>query len=265
MYNEYHAFLEKKLTEYPYKKDYTHDFEGIKIDIPMVYEGASTIMHLMPIKIEDARKFIPDNRVKPVCLLPGVTLLAINIFDYRKCATGPYNEFTFSVPVRFEPKVNLPVLPLIFDQSFSNFGFYVIKLGATNTPSRGHIVDIWGYPTYEKDLDIELRVTDTCVLGAIREDGVSILEIEEALPQDMKCKFTQKHFNTYFAHNDTLRHVELNTLLFEKMWLGNKNFSIKIGEHKIGQILKDLKVGDKKIATIFYPAAIEIAGRANTV
>ncbi len=265
MYNNYRTFLEKKLAEYPYKKDYTHDFQGIKIDIPMVYEGASTIMHLMPIRIEDARKFIPDTRVKPVALFPGVTLLAINIFDYQKCATGPYNEFTFSVPVRFNPTLNLPTLPLLFDQSFSNFGFYVIKLGASDAPSRGHIVDIWGYPTYENDLDIELEVTDTHVLGAIREGGVSILEIKEDLPQNMKCKFTQKHFNTYFAYRDTLRHVELNTLLFEKMWFGNKNFSIKIGEHKISQILKDLGVGNKKLATIFYPSAIEIAGRANVI
>ena len=116
MNKDHYLKLQEELKKYPYKRDYLHSVDGIDIDIPMVYGDASSIMYFMPMSIKKAMDFIPDKRVKPVAIFNDTTLLAINVFEYRQSKVGPFNEFTFSIPVMMDAKFNIPVLPLIFDQ-----------------------------------------------------------------------------------------------------------------------------------------------------
>jgi len=261
---EYSEKLQKELGLYPYHRDYVHSVDGTDIDIPMIYGDASSIMYFMLIDTKNVMNFIKDKRIKPVSIFPGKTLLAINIFEYRKSAVGGFWRITFSVPIIIDGRVNVPILPLIFDQSFSKFGFYVIQLGASTDLGRRHIEDIWGYPTYKNNLDISIVNNGGRVTSTIKEGNNIILTISENLPKNINFKLKSKKFNTYFSHMKELRRVELNTFLFENMWIMGRDFKIKIGNHEIGVILSELGV-EKKIATIFYPNAIEIAGKAVSI
>lgn len=264
MNEEYSEKLQKELRRYPYRVDYVHPTCGIGIDIPMIYGDASSMMYFMLVDTEKVMNFIHDKRIKPVSVFPGKTLLAINIFEYRKSAVGGFGEFTFSIPVMMDAKFNVPILPLIFDQSFSKFGFYVIQLGASNDLGRKHIEDIWGYPTYKNNLDISIVNNNGRVTSTIKEGNDIILAIAENLPKKQNFELKKKKFNTYFSHGEELRQVELNTFLFEKMWIEGRDFEIRIGSNKLGGILKELGV-EKKIATVFYPNAVEIASKAISV
>lgn len=261
MNEEYSEKLQEVLVGYPYRVDYVHQTCGIGIDIPMIYGDASSVMYFMLVDTEKVMNFIHNKRIKPVSIFPGKTLLAINVFEYRKSAVGGFSEFTFSVPIIMDGKFTVPVLPLIFDQSFSKLGFYVIQLGASNDLGRNHIEDIWGYPTYKNNLDISIVNDHGRVTSTIKEGNDDILIISENLPKNSIFKLKRKKFNTYFSRGKELRKVELNTFLFEKMWIGQRGFDIKIGDHELSDILKKLGV-KKKIATVFYPNAIEIAGKA---
>ncbi|MBI2475811.1 MAG: hypothetical protein HYV67_01035 [Candidatus Taylorbacteria bacterium] len=264
MNKEYYSKLKRELQFYPYHRDYVHRVNGVDIDIPMIYEDASAVMCLMLVDIKKVINFIHNKRAKPVSVFMGKTLLAINVFEYRESAVGAFNEFTFSVPIMMDGKFNIPILPLIFDQRFSKLGFYVIQLGASNDLGRKHIEDIWGYPTYKNNLNISLTQDNGRLTSTIKENNDNILTISESLPKNSKFKFQRKRFNTYFMCNKELRHVELNTLLFCKTWIGNRDFKITIGDHEIGNILNELGI-EKKIATVFYPNAVEIAGKAISV
>lgn len=264
MNEEYSEKLDEELGKYLYHRDYIHTVDGIDIDIPMIYGDASSMMYFMLVDTEKVMNFIHDKRIKPVSIFLGKTLLAINIFEYRKSAVGGFGEFTFSVPIMMDDKLNIPILPLIFDQSFSKLGFYVIQLGASNDLGRKHIEDIWGYPTYKNNLDISIVNDHGRVTSTIKEGDNAILTISENLPKNSNYKLKKKKFNTYFSHSDEIRQVELNTFLFEKMWMGERDFEIMIGRHELGAILTKLGV-EKKIATVFYPNAIEIAGKAVSI
>lgn len=264
MNKEYYTRLQKELELYSYHKDYVHLIDGISIDIPMIYGDASSMMYFMLVDAKKVMNFIHDKRIKPILVFPNKTLLAINVFEYRESAVGEFGEFTFSVPIIMDGRVNIPIVPLIFDQSFSKLGFYVIQLGASNDLGRRHIEDIWGYPTYKNNLDISIMNDNGRVTATIKENNNNILTISENLPKNLNFKFKRKKFNTYFSHGKELRKVELSTFLFDKTWIGSNNFEIKIGNHSLGNILSELGVG-KKFATAFYPNAIEIAGTAISV
>jgi len=264
MNEEYHTKLQQELEAYHYHKDYVHSVDGLSIDIPMIYNDASSIMYFMPISIKKAMNFIQDKRIKPVSIFMDTTLLAINIFKYRKSAAGSFNEFTFSIPVMMNRIFNIPILPLIFDQRFKKLGFYVIQLGASNILGRRHIEDIWGYPTYKKDLDISITSHKGRVTSMIKDNNEKVIEISESLPINSQFKFGRKKFSTYFTYNQELRCVRLNTFLYGKTWVRTKDFFIKIGNNEIGNMLKELGV-KRKIATTFYPYAVEIADKAISI
>lgn len=257
--NKYYNKLQKELAQYPYKRDYVHLVGKVNIDVPMIYSDASSAMYFFIVNIKDLSPFMKDKRVKPVSIFPGKTLLAINIFEYRESAVGSFNEFTYSVPVMMDSKLNLPVFPIIFDQLFSKLGFYVIQLGASNEAGREHIKEIWGYPTHDTDLNISLRRESGYLTSSIRDGKENIFTISEKLPKRSNLKFQKKKFKTYFSSENELRQVKLDTLLFEKTWLGSKELSVDIGSHQLSGLLNSVKI-KKKLATVFYPYAVEIAG-----
>jgi hypothetical protein len=264
MKNEYYLKLQKELENYPYKSDYVHKVGGINIPIPMIYGDATSVMHFFIVETKMVKQFIKDKRVKPISIFLNKTVLAINIFEYRKSAVGHFNEFTFSIPIMLDAKINLPIFPLIFDQRFDKLGFYVLQLGASNDIAREHIEKIWGYPTYKNNLDVSLSTENGYINSIIQEKGNNILTISERSPKKQNFKLQRKKFNSYFLYDNELRQVELNTLLFSKMWLGRRDFKIEIGDHQISEILRKLNI-KTKIATVFYPYAIEIASRPKII
>lgn len=263
MENNYTLKLLKELNNFLYKIDYIHTVDNVDIKIPMIYKGASSIMFFFIVPTVNILNFFKNDKVKPVTFLKKWSFVAVNIFKYRKSEVGAFNEFTFSIPVMIGSYKNTSVLPLIFDQFFSSFGFYVVQLGASNDIGRRHIEDIWGYPTYKNNLSIEYNVESNHLSSMIKEGSRNILTISESLP-NKKLKFQQKKFKSYFTHESELRQVELNTLLFTKMWKRSNDFKIEFGDHPVSDILKSMGV-KKKIFTVYYPYAIEIAGKVKKI
>lgn len=264
MNQEYKSLLEKELKLYPYRKTGVRRVNGIDIDMPMIYEDVSSIMFFLLADASKAAKYINNNRVKPILIFKNTTLMAINIFNYRKSAVGAFNEFTFSIPVTVDSNFNIPILPLIFDQSFRKFGFYVVQLGASNDLGRKHIIDLWGYPTYKNNLDITLSYDEGRVFSSIKEGDEIIIEASEGFSKIADYKFEKKKFNTYFTSNNKLHHVELDTLLCSKIFFGKRDFRIEFGDHELSDLLVNFDVG-KKMFSGFYPNAVEIAGEAKLI
>jgi hypothetical protein len=264
MFKNYNLKLQEKFKKFPYKLEYIHSVDGCDIDIPMKYEDLTSVMFFFLVEMNKAKKYIKDDNIQLVPFLGKFTLLAVNIFEYRKNPAGPFGEFTFSFPVMNQSKKSVPLLPLIFDQKFNNFGFYVIQLGATNDMARDHIEDIWGYPTFCNNLDISIKNIAGTMTCKIAEGKQSIFEATETFKNGSKAKFEKKRFNTFFNHKENLIKVKLDTLIYSKMYIGKRDFNMNIGDHEISRILNDLNIKNK-LFTIYYPNAIEMAGRANKI
>src|SRR3989338_3018009 len=86
---------------------------GRKIDVPVVYPDASAIMVFFPAQLDRVKKIINTERIQPIKLWTGKTILAVTLFDYRECAIGPYREFTMSIPVVIGSRFVPPILPLV--------------------------------------------------------------------------------------------------------------------------------------------------------
>lgn len=259
---KYQSRLKKEFSLHPPLRTGIKRIEGISIEIPMVYKDVKTIMYFLTADADKVNKYINNKNIKPVLIFRNKTVLAINVFEYKESAVGTFNEFTFSIPVMLGAKFSVPIFPLILDQIFNKFGFYVLQLGASSNLGRKHIEEIWGYPTYKNNLEINLGSDGADVTASIKENDKKILGISETLLDGgSNYKFAKKKFKTYFTSGHELRSVKLDVFTYYRIWIGERNFKIETGNHEISSILKQLNIG-KKLATIFYPNAIEIAGEA---
>src|SRR5262245_27716923 len=90
-----------------------------RVELPQRYHDWSFMMAHFPASARKVRQLLPSDKLVPVPLLPGIAVVSIAAFEYRRMATlAPYNELAIMVPVRRQPTVNIPAVPLLFPQWF---------------------------------------------------------------------------------------------------------------------------------------------------
>ncbi len=248
--------LNNLLKDFDYTPKYQVDVMGKKIDVPVKYSNVRAFMFFFPISIEMARKLINNKRLEAVSILKKKCLLGITIFDYIECPVEPYREVALSIPVILDSKISIPFLPLIFDFLFKKFGFYTILLAMNNDIARKHSEIIFGYPTYDKNINIDIKEeSNGYTLISASEGSEKILSIGIKKGSG-NLRRIRKKSNTYFIKDDKIFNAELNYAAYE---LAEKNGSaIDLGNHKISRIIKNLLFQNKPLRSIYYAKAIEI-------
>lgn len=239
-------------------KSYSVDVEGIQVDVPVVYEDLSAVLLLFPAKLNEVKKFIDCERVTPVKIWPDTCLLAITIFDYVKCPTGPYRELALSVPVILDQKKPIPVLPLILESLFSNYGFYTNSLAMNTDIARVHSEKIFGYPTYGRNIEIGLNNQDGLLKINVADGAKHILSISIKERTSYK-KIKNKNYNTFFKKNDKLYRVKMTVGAKVASSFFNKDCLCDFGNHEIcNTYINKFLLSDKPLYQMQYTQAIEV-------
>ena len=227
---------------------------GFRIKLPVRYFDWSWMGALFPASAAQVQRLLPTNKLKPVLLMPGITMVALTAFEYRQIAgVEPYNEFAVAIPVQYEPAVNVPGLPLVFHpllspQWYRKMGMYVHHLPVTTRVARDFGVEIWGYPKIVADIGFEeTGEIRRCRLRAAGKDVV-ILEINKSA-----AKARSLNFFTYTVKNGQL----LRTLVQTQGEYSIPRFpggaSCTLGDHPIAQGLKALGMGKTAVGRFYAP------------
>lgn len=248
--------LKIELSKYGYISKGSIDVADRKIDIPVRYTDASALMVFFPIPLSLAKKILNSNRLIPVSILGGKSLLGVTFFDYRQSPADPYHEFTFSIPVNLDSSFNIPILPLISDRLFKNFGYNVLLMGADTDLSREHIKKIFPYPLVDKNLSIGLTEIEGELRAYIKDGDEEIISVVQKLPT--KFRFADKKYNTYYENDGKIFNVHLQTFSYSSMIFKSGLTTVSIGTGQNSRILRELKCG-VPLFSVYYKRAIEIA------
>ena len=123
------------------------------IKLPLLFQEFSAMMAFFPVPIASLQTLIPDRRLKLVPFVPGVGVVGIACLQYEKCDLGPYNEVGVFFPVRYRPRPNLPLIPLLFEESFKDMGAYIYRLPVTTQAALDAGKRFWGYPKFIADIE----------------------------------------------------------------------------------------------------------------
>lgn len=166
-----------------------------KVKVPIFYYDVSAFVNMFLASSKKIRKYVKDKRIKIAELFPGITLLGITCFEYRKTDIGPYNEIGITVP--FGDRASLK--DILSSLVSGKFEVHVWHLPVTTEIAYIAGVQIYNYPKFVS----EIKYSDKNFSLAL--NGKRILEVVET-DGKMKIHFGRKkfHFITYQIKDDSL-------------------------------------------------------------
>lgn len=181
-------------------------------------------------------------------------MVALTAMEYRKIAdVAPYNEFAVSVPVQYEPMVNIPGLPVLFNPLLSprwyrKFGMYIHYLPVTTQAARDFGVEIWGYPKVVAEVSFEdVGNARRCRLGAEGRDIITLTV--EKLP----TKARRIDLHTYSVKDGRLLRTPVQTQGQYGITRFPGGASYTLGDHPIAGELKTLGLGKTALGRFYAP------------
>jgi hypothetical protein len=149
---------------------------GVPAKVPIFYYDGSAISAAFPARLGALRELIPDPRIVPARLAPGLGVVAITCFEYRDTDIGPYNELAISVVLN-EPGFlpNIPGRALLASMRKRQLHAWVHHLPVTTEIARAGGVDFYNYPKFIGQIEFSESASErTCFLA---EDGEHILTL----------------------------------------------------------------------------------------
>jgi hypothetical protein len=228
---------------------------GIHLQLPMRCLDWSGISASFTAPVANVQKLLPSTKLKPMMILPGKAIVTLGAIEYRRMAdVSAYNEFVVSVPVQYEPVLNIPGLPLLFHpllslQRYRNGGIYIHRLPVTTREACEAGIEVWGYPKSVVEIDFE--ETDQFRRARLRagENDEISLEVAKA-----PTKVRSVDFYTYSVKGGAL----LRTLVQTKGDYGISyslgGASCTLGTGPMADELRALGLGTLAFGRVYSPA-----------
>lgn len=126
------------------------------VRLPIFYYEGTAIGAVFPARLAALRALMPDPRMRPARLAPGLGAVAITCFEYGDTDIGPYNELAISVILCEPPHVaNLPGRAMIRGLRERQLHAWVAHLPVTTEIARAGGVELYNYPKFLGTIDYE--------------------------------------------------------------------------------------------------------------
>ena len=124
-----------------------------RIALPIQYHDASMFSAMWRVDAKRAAAVVPEP-LEP-WLLFGKAIAMLCVFDYRKTTIGPYGELGLGVLAR--PRGTSPswARAAIDMRDERDAALYVTDLPVTTKNARAAGIELWGYPKYVADMQLE--------------------------------------------------------------------------------------------------------------
>lgn len=222
---------------------------GERVELPVRYLDFSAMIGAFTASADKLRGLLPSRKLKPALFTPGKGVIAFSAFEHRELVDIPaYNEFGISIPVVYEPRVNIPGLSLLAPQWFKTYGLYVHHLPVTTELARDGGIEIWGFPKFLAEITFE--ETGDSLRCRLRAEGKDIIALEG---EKLATKPRSVEWPTYTVKGDEL--LKTRTQVQGEMGISmlRGGVTYTLGDHPIAHELRSLDLGDKAVQYIYAP------------
>ena len=223
-----------------------------KIELPQRYRDWSLMLGHFPASAAAIKRFLPeDSGLEPVTIAPGIGLVTLAAFDYRRPQTlGPYAEMGVMFPVRYRPMLALPAVPLFRPEWFSDLGFYIWQLPVTTQEACDAGRALWNFPkTVGRIQFTEIEGRRRCAWWA---DKMHVLTLEvrksSTTPQ-------LRNFLAYSVLEGRLQQTLVQTFgEYDESRFGF-DASFALGDHPVALKMRQLGMVDTPVGRLYCPSA----------
>jgi hypothetical protein len=215
------------------------------------YDGGATVAFFLA-KLGALRRLIPDRRISPARVGPGLGVVAVFCYEYRDTDLGPYNELMISVATN-EPwfRSNLPGRALLSGLKRRQLHGWVHHLPVTAEIALSAGVEFYSFPKFIAGIDFEQTDADqTCRLSEGQEHILTMTANRIATPRSEQIQL--------FAHlwmDGQPQQAEFKVNAIEMgISLRPDTVSLELGDrHPIARELASLLVSRRPIQYAYVP------------
>ncbi len=220
-----------------------------EVELPCLVREQTTMSAFFRAPSREARKLLPSQRLKLVEIFPGQTLVGFACMDYRKVdGLADYTEVGIMVPVRYAPRFDVPVLPIVAPQLFKQAGYYFHRMVVSSPEAFALGVEVHGLRKLLGEVTFEdLPFARRC---RARVEGKSIFELEVRHTPARTMKMTTHTFTMQGAH---VLKTPVPTQGEMGFGHGEKAAKLTLGDSYVADELRALKLSHDALFTLWAP------------
>jgi hypothetical protein len=218
------------------------------IEMPMRFYRSEMILSYFECDLEPLLPLMPHPRMHPIRRGNRKSALAIIQTQVLHASIQPYRSVSLAIPVTLGKWPAPSYLPLWFEESWGNKGFYLYKEGLSGSDSFEARTEIWGYPVFLAEIQqemLESGVQETELREEERILTVRIKRPEYVHASERELKFYSVKQNIV-CENKFKMECSLASSRAPDASL------VIFGKHPIGAQLKSMNVGPHSLETWYY-------------
>ncbi len=130
--------------------------DGQPAKLPIFYYDGTAQTAVFAARLGALRELLPDPRLAPARLAPGLGAVAVSCFEYRDTDIGPYNELAISIVLNDPPfALNPPARAILAGLRRRQLHAWVHHLPVTTEIARAGGVELYNYPKFVAAIDFE--------------------------------------------------------------------------------------------------------------
>lgn len=228
------------------------DIDGDVVKLPIFYRDGEAMTGVFPARLGVLRSMLPDRRLSPARLAPGIGAIAVTCFEYRDTDVGSYNELAIGIVLNHpRHRINAPGKSMLGGLMRGQLDAFVHHLPVTTDLALVAGRELWNYPKFIASIDFEEDAeTRTCRLA---EDGEHILTLR--MPKLVGASDQQIQLFTHIYQDGQPQRGEFKLLAHDYGWsLKPGAAQIELGRsHPIAGELSSALVTTKSLAASRTP------------
>jgi len=225
-----------------------YDFKG-----PLLYRDFRDLIAVYPARLSEIRKLVPDKRLSPVQVVPGVGAVILSALEYHDTDIGPYNEFSFGIMVNSPQFLALPGYNMLRQQLQLYNHVYIHRLPVT---TRIALVGglLFGFPKFIASIDFD--ETDQWLSCEVREKNDLLLRLKGRKIPTTRSDEMRMFAYVYLNGQPQCLEFRMNVREYG-MSMKRSDAELELGTHPVAGELKNVLLSTKPL---MYMCATRVQG-----
>jgi len=217
------------------------------VKLPCAIRDQSTMTAFFRVPVSEAKKLLPSKKLRLVEIVKGTTLLGFACSEYRKVeGLADYREVGVMVPVRYAPRFDIPILPMIAPQIFKDAGYYFHRMPLTSPEAYDLGMKVHGL----RKVLADIKFTDegTRRRCTVDIDGKRLLDLVVKKAHGKQQRMTTQ---TYTYLDGKILRTPVPTRGPMAMLRGSDAASLTLGSHYMADELRALRMSREPMFAMF--------------
>lgn len=218
------------------------------LEMPVRIYRSEMVVSYFEADLEPLKALMPHNRMHPIRRGSHKSAIAVIQTVCNHASIPPYRSVALAIPVTLGKWPAPSYLPLLFEESWLNKGFYIHREAVTTSEAFEARTEIWGYPEFLAEINHVMLDEKTQELEVVEEERVLTLRTRRPdyvreYPKDVKF---------YSIKQNIVCENLIKTEASIESAKGADSSMIVFGNHPLGAQFKAMNIGPYCLETRFF-------------